>query len=142
MGKSDRSLLFRSLRCLFFCFPFCPSFFLVSFLSFYFFPRFFLFLSLYLFLISFLFFLSFLFSSFFGQRPRRGRSPVEHRGNLSVRTYVPPPPVSNLSLKAQIPALWPKSQPYGPNPSLKAQILALRPKSQPQAQIHAFRPES
>ena len=28
----------------------------------------------------------------FGQRPRRGRSPVEHRGNLSVRTSVRPSP--------------------------------------------------
>ena len=32
----------------------------------------------------------------FGLRPRRGRSPVEHKGNLyvrtSVRTSVPPPP--------------------------------------------------
>ena len=26
----------------------------------------------------------------FGQRPRRGRSPVEHRGNLSIRTSVHP----------------------------------------------------
>ena len=26
----------------------------------------------------------------FGQRTRRGRSPVEHRGNLFVRTYVRP----------------------------------------------------
>ena len=27
----------------------------------------------------------------FGQRPRRGRSPVKHRGDLYVRTYVHPP---------------------------------------------------
>ena len=34
--------------------------------------------------------LSFIPLSFFGQLPRRGRSPVEHRGNLSVRMSVHP----------------------------------------------------
>ena len=29
--------------------------------------------------------------SLFGRRPERGRSPVEHRGNLSVRPSVRPP---------------------------------------------------
>ena len=37
-------------------------------------------------------FFLFMHYAFFGQRPRRGRSPVEHRGNLSVRPYVRPPP--------------------------------------------------
>ena len=59
--------------------------------------------------------------SLFGQRPRRGRSPVEHRGNLSVRPYVRPPPTPP---SASYP-LGPKSKLYGPNPSKMVQI---RPK--------------
>ena len=64
----------------------------------------------------------------FGQRPRRGRSPVEHRGNLSVRPYVrpsvPPPPHSQgfVSFGAQIQAKWPKSKQNGPNPSKLAKF--------------------
>ena len=57
----------------------------------------------------------------FGQRPRRGRSPVEHWENLSVRTSVPPP---SPILRALSP-LGPKSKLYGPNPNKMVQI---RPK--------------
>ena len=76
----------------------------------------------------------------FGQRPRRGRSPVEHRGNLSVRTsvrpyvrmYVPPPqphPQGFVSFRAQIQTVWPKSKQNGPNPGNMAQIQAKWAKS-------------
>ena len=67
----------------------------------------------------------------------------------------PPPPTSVVvrtrpqSLKAQILASRPKSQPLGPNPSLQAQIPAFRPKSQPSgpnpslaAQNPALRPKT
>ena len=54
----------------------------------------------------------------------------------------------NLSLKAQILVLGPKSQPSGPNSSLKAQISTLGPISQPQdpnpslkSKIQAFTPK-
>merc|ERR1712121_522024 len=56
----------------------------------------------------------------FGQRPRRGRSPVEHRGNLSVRPFCQ---------IARIQAIWPKSKQNDPNPSIMGQIQAKWPKS-------------
>ena len=76
------------------------------------------------------------FLSLFGQRPRRGRCPVEHRGTFVcsfVRLFVRPPLPprgSNPSLGAQIPASGLKSSPRGSNPSLRAQIPALGLKSQ------------
>ena len=59
----------------------------------------------------------------FGQRPRRGRSPVEHRGNLSVRTSVrtsPPCPILR-ALSPSGPSLT-LILPNSPNPSNMAQI--------------------
>ena len=82
----------------------------------------------------------------FGQRPRRGRCPVEYRGTFVrsfvhsfVRSFVrlfvrPPLPASGLKsqpqgsnprLEAQIPASGLKYQPWGSNLSLEAQIPAL-----------------
>ena len=72
-------------------------------------------LQIYLFFYRFLSFSLFSFFhyhfSFFGQRTRRGRSPVEHRGNLSIRTYVrtsvrPSPP--EASEAGQAPRGWPR----------------------------------
>ena len=76
-------------------------------------------------------------SLFFEQRPRRGWSPVEHRGKLSIRRYVHPSihssplphPQSFVSFGAQIQTVWPKSKQYGPNPNKMAQIQAKWPKS-------------
>ena len=73
----------------------------------------------------------------FGQRPRRGRSPVEHRGNLSVRTSIrpsvrPPPqphPQGFVSFGAQIQTVWPKSRQNGLIPGKMAQIQAKWAKS-------------
>ena len=76
----------------------------------------------------------------FGQQPRRGRCPVEHRGAF-IHSFVYPfvcpplpasmvksqPQTSNPSLEAQTPALRLKSQPQGSNPSFKAQIPTSRP---------------
>ena len=76
----------------------------------------------------------------FGQRPQRGRCPVEHRGTF-VREFLRPPlasglksqpPGSNPSLQAQILFSRLKSQPWGSSSSLEAEISALRLKSQPQ----------
>ena len=76
----------------------------------------------------------------FGQRPRRGLSLVEHRGNLSVCPFVPPSaPSSGLWFlwglfwlkfcrKVQIQAIWPKYKLNGPNPSTMAWIQAKWPK--------------
>ena len=83
------------------------------------------------------YFLLFFFSSMyhaFGQRPQRGRSPVEHRGNLSVRPSVrPSPPQPHpqgfVSFGAQIQAVWPKSKQNGPNLGKMGQIQAKWPKS-------------
>ena len=77
----------------------------------------------------------------FGPRPRRGRWPMlSHRGNFSFFFYVPPPG-SNPSLEAQIPASKLKSQPWGSNPSLEAQIPALRLKSQPWGSNPSLEPQ-
>ena len=71
-----------------------------------------------------------------GQWPRRGRSLVEHRGNLSVCAYVPPPPSGlhllwgpNPNCMAQIQAKWPKSSQNEPNPGKMAQDRAIWAKS-------------
>ena len=56
------------------------------------------------------------FSQPFGQRPRRGRCPVEHRGLLFVCPFVPPGP-----LRPEICPLRPKICP------LKPEICPLRP---------------
>ena len=66
--------------------------------------------------------------------PQRRRSPVEHRGNLSVRPYVhPSPPLPHpqgfVSFGAQIQAVWPKSKQNGLNPAKMGQIQAKWAKS-------------
>ena len=59
----------------------------------------------------------------FGQRPRRGQSPVEHRGNLSIcpsiRTYVRPFPLPHTQGFISFGAY---SDPNSLNPSNMAQI--------------------
>ena len=61
----------------------------------------------------------------FGQRPRRGRSPVEHRGNLSVRPSV------RTSVRPSPPFLR-ASSPSGP---ILTQILLNSPNPSNMAQI-------
>ena len=61
----------------------------------------------------------------FGQRPRRGRSPVEHRGTFvrsSVRSCVPP------SLRPLRPQIWPLRPQIRP---LRPQIWSLRAQNRP-----------
>ena len=57
-----------------------------------------------------------------------GRSPVEHRGNLSIRTSVPLPlhPQGFVSFGAQIQTVWPKSEQNGPKLA-KSRQNGLRP---------------
>ena len=87
------------------------SFFLFFFLSFFLY----FFLPFYFFFFLFVFLSFFLFSFLFGQRPWRGRCPVEHRGLFFNRPFVC--------------SLVRPPQPWGSYPSLKAQIPAWRPKS-------------
>ena len=55
-----------------------------------------------------------------GQRPRRGRSPVEHRGNLPVRPSIRP---SFRSAKKPKSKQWgPNLSKNSPNPSIMTQI--------------------
>ena len=74
-----------------------------------------------------------------GQWPRRGQSPVDHRGDpsvhLSVRTYIcpyvrPPPPAPSSGLRLLCGLFWPKFCQI-------AQIQAIWPKSNQMAQIQA-----
>ena len=77
----------------------------------------------------YVFFLSssiFFSSILFGQRPLRGRWPM----NSHTREIFPSPPPST-PFKAHILALRLISQPWGLNPSVEAQILTSRPKSYP-----------
>ena len=71
-----------------------------------------------------------------GQRPQRGRSPVEHRGICpSIR------PSSHLFCQiAQIQAIWPKSKQNSPNPSIMAQIQAKWSKSSQKTPILVWGP--
>ena len=83
---------------------------------------------------------------FFGQRPRRGRSPVEHRGNLSVRPYVRtsvhlPHPKGFVSFGAKIQTVWPKSKQNGLNPGKMGQIQAKWAKSRQNGPNLARKPE-